>query len=83
MADQAAAMRRWAALALAAALGAVYLLLLLVALSGGAYLAGISVGTPRSDGTAASTAKVVVTAAASDARRWLRDSTPRLAATAR
>ncbi|KAE8809221.1 putative pectate lyase 8 [Hordeum vulgare] len=80
MADQAAARRRPAALALAGAVS--LLLLLVVALSGGADLAGISGGKPRSGGTAASTAKVVVTAAASGARRWLRDSTSRLAATA-
>ncbi|VAH40061.1 unnamed protein product [Triticum turgidum subsp. durum] len=78
MAEQAGARRRRWPAALAA-LGAVSVLLLLAALSGGGGvgIAGLS-GASRSG---ASTAKVV-TAAANGARRWLRDSTSRLTATA-
>ncbi|KAM0845329.1 hypothetical protein ACQ4PT_056459 [Festuca glaucescens] len=72
----AVASRRWAA-----ALGAVSVLLLVGVLAGGGSgVATFPGGRLRAGSTSAAT---TVTAAASGARRWLRDSTSRLASTAR
>uniref|UniRef100_A0ACD5UXD6 Uncharacterized protein n=1 Tax=Avena sativa TaxID=4498 RepID=A0ACD5UXD6_AVESA len=72
------ARRRWAALG--TALGAGFLLVLVVFSASGGTGVEVSGGRLRARSTA--TARTVVTAAASGARRWLRDSSSRLAAAA-